>query len=65
MIGNGDGESSLNDYKKHYTGCPAMIYEGRLKSKFPYSFLSVMWTFQREIAGKYNFPLSGNTVKIV
>ncbi len=39
--------------------------EGRLKSKFPYLFfLRILWTNQSEIAGRYNFWVSGNTVKI-
>ncbi len=40
-------------------------YEGRLKSKFPYFFLRVLWTARLEIAKRYNFWVSGNTVKIV
>ncbi len=40
------------------------LYEGRLENKFPYFSLDVLWTDQCEIAGRYNFWVSGNTVKI-
>ncbi len=39
--------------------------EDHLKSKFPYFFLGVSRTYQFEIAGRYNFWVSGNTVKIM
>ncbi len=42
----------------------SFFYEGCLKSKFTYYF-GILWTAQREIAGRYNFWVSGNTVKIV
>ncbi len=31
------------------------------KVSFPIFFLAVLWTDQREIAGKYHFWVSGNT----
>ncbi len=41
-------------------------YQGRLKNNFPYIFLlGILWINQREIAGRYNLWVSGNTVKIV
>ncbi len=43
-----------------------MFYYTRVVSKvsFPIFFLGILWTDQREIAVRYNFWVSGNTVKI-
>ncbi len=36
------------------------MYEGRLKSKFSYFFLDILWTDQCEIAVRYKFWIFGN-----
>ncbi len=61
-IGNGALKSMVNILKKKF--CKEQyMYEGYLKSMFPYFFLRILWTDQCEIAGRYNFGVSSNTVK--